>query len=202
MSVSKISLRIESKPGRLRCLFYGGFPDKFRPGNFYFNFYTIYPMKKVYQTIIDPGKGNCMQAAIASLWEFPLEEVPNFKEYDQEWFSKMWSFIGECSVDGQEYEILGTLYNPKGHHGFKGEDRFPEIKEMAGVKGYFYASVYSPIFYHPEAKDPCTHAVVIDKDYNIVHDVNKQNLEVKVYPEADKMGYNGILTILMIEPKS
>lgn len=35
-------------------------------------------MKPVYQTIIDPVKGNCTSAAIASILELPLEDVPNF----------------------------------------------------------------------------------------------------------------------------
>ena len=35
-------------------------------------------MKKVFQTIVDPGNGNCMQAAVASLLELEIEEVPHF----------------------------------------------------------------------------------------------------------------------------
>lgn len=35
-------------------------------------------MKPVYQTIIDPRKGNCYSAALASILELPLEDVPNF----------------------------------------------------------------------------------------------------------------------------
>lgn len=35
-------------------------------------------MTPVFQTIIDPVKGNCMQAAYASILDLPLDEVPNF----------------------------------------------------------------------------------------------------------------------------
>lgn len=35
-------------------------------------------MKPVFQTIDDPPHGNCMQAAIASILELSLEDVPNF----------------------------------------------------------------------------------------------------------------------------
>ena len=37
-------------------------------------------MKKVFQTIVDKRHGNCMQAAVASLFDLELEEVPNFIE--------------------------------------------------------------------------------------------------------------------------
>ena len=37
-------------------------------------------MTKAYQTIIDKSHGNCMQAAVASLFDKKLEEVPNFIE--------------------------------------------------------------------------------------------------------------------------
>jgi hypothetical protein len=35
-------------------------------------------MKPVYQTIVDPGRGDCWRACIASILELPIEEVPNF----------------------------------------------------------------------------------------------------------------------------
>lgn len=35
-------------------------------------------MKEVYQTIIDKDKGNCLSAALASILELDIEEVPNF----------------------------------------------------------------------------------------------------------------------------
>lgn len=160
-------------------------------------------MKKVYQTIIDIGHGNCMQAAIASLLELELEEVPHFKEEDS-WFMSMFRFVQKYG-----YEIDGTLYNKKngimngtllGHY----QDRFDQIKDMEGVNGYFYAAVYSPK-YHMLAehlKDAVTHAVVIDKDFNIVHDPNPENQGLEKYPYADEIGYNGIINVMTINPIS
>lgn len=159
-------------------------------------------MKKVYQTIIDAGHGNCMQAAIASLFDLELEDVPNFKE-EYSWFGTMYKFVKE-----QGYDVDGTLYNRS--DGLinetileKYQDRFNEIKDMEGVNGYFYAAVYSPK-YHKLAehrKDSVTHAVIIDKDFNIVHDPNPENQELKKYPYADEIGYNGIIFITMINRK-
>jgi hypothetical protein len=164
-------------------------------------------MIKVYQTIIDKGYGNCMQAAMASLFELPLEAVPNFKEYGQDWWREMMSFVRQ-----QGYEFDGTLYNynqyriinkREGVPTAKGlRNRFHKIKNMKGVHDYFYARVYSPKYYNPEDKPPTTHAVIIDKDFNIVHDVNPNNKGLIVYPESKKLRYNGILNIYMINPVS
>ena len=159
-------------------------------------------MIKIFQTIIDAGHGNCMQAAIASLFEVELDNVPNFKEEDS-WFMTLFKFVRE-----QGYEVDGTLYNRtnglwNGTLMEKYSDRFEEIKNMKGVNGYFYAGVYSPKYHllaeHP--KDAVTHAVIIDKDFNIVHDPNSENQELEKYPYADEIGYNGIMDILMINPK-
>ncbi len=73
---------------------------------------------------------------------------------------------------------------------------------MEGVDGYFYASVYSPKYYNPNDNPPVTHAVIIDKNLNIIHDVNPENSNVITYPEADKLKYNGILDVFMINPIS
>lgn len=43
-------------------------------------------MKPVYQTRFGESDGNCFQAAVASLFELKLEEVPNFcNEYQDGW---------------------------------------------------------------------------------------------------------------------
>lgn len=164
-------------------------------------------MIKVYQTIVDRGHGNCMQAAIASLFDLPLEAVPNFKEFGSDWWREMMNF-----VRSQGYEFDGTLYNynqyriinkREGLPTAKGlRSRFHKIKSMEGVNGYFYASVYSPKYYNPDDKPPATHAVIIDKNYNIVHDVNPNYANITGYPEGKKLGYNGILSIYMINPVS
>ncbi len=163
-------------------------------------------MIKVYQTIVDKGHGNCMQAAIASLFELPLEQVPNFIELGDKWFSEMYNF---CKSQG--YTINGTLYNynryriinkKTGHTTAPFKTRFCNLKKMEGVRGYFYASVYSPKYYNPNENPATTHAVIIDKNLNIVHDVNPNYSENIVYPETKKLKYNGILDVYMINPIS
>ena len=64
-------------------------------------------MNKVFQTIVDPGKGNCMQAVVASLLEEKLENVPNLISH-HDWFEVMESYFDE-----KGYEYDGTLWNKK-----------------------------------------------------------------------------------------
>ena len=49
-------------------------------------------MKKVYQTRFGEKEGNCFPAALASLFELPLEEVPDFcniySTETDEWYEK------------------------------------------------------------------------------------------------------------------
>ncbi len=117
-------------------------------------------MKKVYQTIVDPIKGNCMQAAIASLFELDLEEVPNFIELE-DWvlkFKDMYKNRGYC------YGILNLSERTT-------KDIIKKaLKFDGGVKGYFYASVPSRRF------NGCSHAVIIDSDLNVIHDPSPNNL--------------------------
>ncbi|CAB9523757.1 expressed unknown protein [Seminavis robusta] len=40
------------------------------------------PATKVHQDDFSPGKGNALQACVASLFDQPLDEVPNFIELD------------------------------------------------------------------------------------------------------------------------
>lgn len=139
-------------------------------------------MIKVYQTIVDKGHGNCMQAAIASLFELSLDSVPNFIELGDKWYNEMHSFVNK-----QGYVMDGTLYNYNKYRiinkreKFKSvnlKTRFCDLKKMMGVKGYFYASVYSPKYYNPNENPAITHAVIIDKNLNIVHDVNPENINI------------------------
>ncbi len=164
-------------------------------------------MIKVYQTIIDKGHGNCMQAAIASLFDKELDEVPNFIEHDG-YFKPLHKFI-----DGIGYSYEGMLHNKKytqlwtpTHFCFK-EKRWHAPSIMTprklykdeGVNGLFYAGVLSPKFF--KWSDPITHAVLIDKDYNVVFDPNPGYEEILEYPLTDILGYNGIIDVLLINPK-
>ena len=107
-------------------------------------------MKPVFQTVIYKGKGNCMQAAIASLLELELEQVPNFILYGKDWFG-----IYECFMRYFGYEINGVEKN---------------LKIGSPINGCFYASVESKLF------ENTTHAVLINDDGVVVHDPNPQGL--------------------------
>lgn len=124
-------------------------------------------MKKINQTIVDSGKGNCQQAAIASLLELELEEVPNFN-LDQENFWKIvWDFMGQ-----QGYNDIGWEYPTDKTPGL-----IERLKFDGGWKGCFPATVPSQTF-----KD-ATHAVLVDSDLNVVHDPNPNKLALKCKPE-------------------
>lgn len=155
-------------------------------------------MIPVYQTITDPDKGNCMQAAMASLLELPLNEVPHFRERE-DWLQIFLEFL-----ENSGYNFEGTLDNVK-QLGLWGKDRFPEIKDMPGIKGFFYATVYSPKYFDISqltwGKRIKAHAVIIDKDFRIVHDPNPENKDIFEYPLHEFLDYNGITSILMLNEK-
>ena len=165
-------------------------------------------MKRVYQTITDRDNGNCMQAVIASLFDKELPEVPNFIEHES-WFPPLRTFIEE-----RGYEYCGVKHNkthsrllaPTGGC-FKGVKwHNPSIitkkclYEHEGIGGYFDASVLSPHFF--DWKDHKRHAVIIDKDFNIVHDPNPEYNDIKQYPLQNILGYNGVIDVTIINPKS
>ncbi len=161
-------------------------------------------MKPVYQTFIDGKRGNCMQAVMASLFELSIDEVPNFIEFGDLWFSEYNRFI-----ESMNYEFLGTLYNPHDCYSEIAEpvdiidgSRFSKLQNLKGIKGYFYASCFSQKFYDPNLRwgSQVTHAVIVDRYLNIAHDPNPEN-KAGNYLRANEIGYNGILTVHMIEPK-
>lgn len=100
-----------------------------------------------------------MQAAIASLFEMFLEDVPNFIELEGQWFNVLSDFYKK-----RGYELC--CFNPRGNI-----ELTKKVLEVdRGVNGYWYASVPSINLGHDT-----THAVVIDKNMNVVHDPNPNN---------------------------
>lgn len=162
-------------------------------------------MKKVYQTIVDPGHGNCMQAAIAALFDDELENVPNFVELNS-WYDAMQDYL---KTKGYRYK--GVLHNKKWVNlnqpstGVFKECKWHKpsmlnktnLKKRGGVNGLFYASVCSPRFFTWETLG--THAVIIDKDFNIVHDPNKAYESVLSYPLSSVIDYNGIINVYIFD---
>lgn len=160
-------------------------------------------MRRVFQTIIDSNKGNCMQATIASLLDLILDEVPHFITH------KNWGEIYIDFLEKKGFEEVAILYNPNRGiftHGAPNatlpEFQINRLKEYDGVNGLFYASIYSPKYYSNEVSEGQrkTHAVLIDKDYNVVHDPNPYNKGI-AYPEADVLKYNGVLQVWIIQKK-
>lgn len=100
-------------------------------------------MKPVNQTIFkdEQGRGNCLQACIASLLELPLEDVPHFTAMGEEWWFNMRDWFAERNLN---VEWAATIV-PFG--------------------AWHIASVVSPRF-----DDGTTHAVICNPDGEIVHD--------------------------------
>lgn len=167
-------------------------------------------MKKVFQTIIDPCHGNCMQAAIASLFDKELDEVPNFVDLPN-WWETM-----EKMAKSEGYKSLGVLYNFKFSSllHFK-SDCFEKPKycyeyaidtlltkddngyKYNGVNGFFYAVVCSPKNF--DFNSQSSHAVIIDRYCNVVHDPNPEYKGILQYPFANLIDNNGITQVYLFE---
>jgi hypothetical protein len=74
-------------------------------------------MKQVYQTIFTVPGGNCFQAAVASIFEKPLEDIPHFCDLydDDHWWEEFCFFclrFGICPLNVEarseiQFENLG-----------------------------------------------------------------------------------------------
>ena len=159
-------------------------------------------MRRIYQRRVDPGHGDCMQAAIASLFDDEYENVPAFIEHEN-WFEL---FIQYAESKGYEYEgmfhnkIWGTLLNPT-FECFETPTfaewsilTYENLKKHEGVNGLFYCSVLSPKYFSWD-KIHETHAVICDSNLNIVHDPNKEYGSIKAYPLSSVIGCNGIINV-------
>ncbi len=114
-------------------------------------------MKKVFQTIVDSENGNCAQAAMASLFDCELKDVPNFIEHGSEFLFVLFSFLEE---KGHKHPTVVSINQLK-------EETIDEAVNLdGGINGFFYASVNSQTF------KGASHAVIVDKSLNVVHDPN------------------------------
>lgn len=150
-------------------------------------------MIKIYQTIFERGTGNCMPAVMASLFHIKMEDVPHFITQEN-WFKSYCDFFPTIGWD--YYDCLNNIRNL----GHGGEDRFPELKELEGIDGYFEAAVYSPKYFKMEEYlegNAAKHAVIVDKDCNIVHDPCIDYKDLKDYPLANLLGYHGVTDIFL-----
>ena len=124
-------------------------------------------MKRVFQSRIEKKHGTCMQAAVASLFEMFIDDVPNFIELGENWFESMFSFYQE-----RGYSLC--CFNPQ-----RNLELTKQVLEFdGGVNGYWFASVPSI-----NLGEGSIHAVIIDKEMNVVHDPNPNNFGHIYKPE-------------------
>ena len=143
-------------------------------------------MVKVYQDIEDSeyGEGNCLQAAVASLLEMQINEVPNFNETDN-WFLVLRMFLLQ-----QGHQVDGWIDHHEGLH--------YKMREAIGVDGYFLGWVYSWV--GQERGKDWRHVVLVNKGLYVIHDVSPRNKDVITYPKAEEIGCNGLLAVLRTKP--
>lgn len=163
-------------------------------------------MRKVYQRIIDPGHGDCMQAAIASLFDDEYENVPPFIELG----NNMSKAFDEY-VDSKGYYLKKQLHNykfqllmdPTGEcikkPAFNKKYVLNHLNLNDGIGGYFYCAVLSPKYF--SWQDMCMHAVICDKNLNIVHDPNIAYKNILAYPLSSLIDCNGIAYLYCFEKK-
>ena len=121
-------------------------------------------MIKVFQTVVGKGKGNCAQAAFASLLEVPLEEAINIMDYSiEEWHTPLCKWFDDI---GYEWTVHSTPEEK--------DKAYEDLKSQYAIKGCFYASVPSKNFKNT------THAVIINRDGIVVHDPHPEQAWVDI----------------------
>lgn len=164
-------------------------------------------MLKVYQQIIDNKKGDCMQACVASMLNKQHDEVPAFIEKGEEWFTEVCKYL---DLNGYGYQ--GNYFNDNYSRLFQPEEfcfKTPiiaknmlfssrEFHEENGIDGLFMGVVLSPKYFK-NLDDHQTHAVVVDKDCNVIFDPNPEYKNIIEYPYGGLIGYNGVLYVYDFE---
>lgn len=108
-------------------------------------------MIKIDQTIVDPGRGDCLRACIASIFDLEIVQVPHFVLFsDKQWFNVYYQFIGSL---GYEWQGTGWPVNMK-------------LSDSPTVGGFIIASVPSKSY------EGITHAVIVNSKGLVVHDPN------------------------------
>jgi len=129
-------------------------------------------MKKVDQSIVDKGDGDCMRACVASILELDLCAVPHFMRIPEgKWFAVMSNFFWSLG-----YDYIGTGYPKK-----PDRERGHILSESPHIEGYVMASVPSRTF------EGVSHSVIMNLDGKIVHDPNpnKKWQDVNVLESGD-----------------
>lgn len=87
-------------------------------------------MKKVYQTKFGSPDGNCFAACVASILEIGIDEVPDFKEGNGEWYQKYkqwlrnyaYDFIAIKGFDSEDKDFCPHVYSIVGGTSPRGLD--------------------------------------------------------------------------------
>ena len=138
-------------------------------------------MKPVLQTRVHEEHGDCQRAVIASLLELDAEQVPNFTLFpDPEWWWVLHYFLYALG-----WHLEGCLNPP-----FNGI--FNSKMDEHGIDGYHYAAVLSKTF-----AARVTHAVVIDRQGNVAHDPNPNQLWA-----GKNVFEDGLLTVYLIRKRT
>lgn len=162
-------------------------------------------MRKIYQKVIDSRSGDCLRAAVCSLIGISDRRVPNFITVTERDCLK--KFLGSKGYS-YDYMILlnpnvHNIYNPTGCCEGKCVQEpsllLGAIKNHEGVDGLFVATVFSPRYF--DYQGFAEHAVVIDKNFNVVHDPNPAYKDIASYPLSPLIGYNGIVRVYIIKKK-
>ena len=124
-------------------------------------------MKKVLQRVVSASKGDCARAVLASLFEVDLEQI------DPE--------TATPATPAKQVKAIRKVFEGHGYAGWFPSGRWQYRKNLrtimkmdGGVNGYFYVVVPS------QTLEGVSHAVVIDKHGNIVHDPNPNQKALKL----------------------
>jgi len=110
-------------------------------------------MIPINQTIVNKTKGNCIQAAVASMFELDMTQVPNFVLFGKGYWNILYYFIW-----GLGYKI-----------GCRDIKFFPLSRKYL-VNGCIMASVKSKTY------KGVTHAILVNSVGRVIHDPNPNKL--------------------------
>ena len=165
---------------------------------------SIREINKVYQKIIDKGIGNCMRACVCTLLNIDDSNVPNFIEGNYEQLLSKTLADNNCEEKGMLWNPNLSYFNNPTECCFERirhekSQLLDAISDYKGIDGLFIASVFSPRYFNYSNGIHQTHAVIIDKQFNIVHDPNPNYKNIFMYPLSKLIKYNGIRNVYLIE---
>jgi len=72
-------------------------------------------MKPAMQTIFDDVYGDCFRACVAAIFEFSIEEMPNFWEQTQD-VSEFWQLNNDWMMKNCGFKVLSVHFSPEDKH--------------------------------------------------------------------------------------